>query len=129
MTTWLNLLAVATGGAVGSVCRYLITVASIAIPGGSTLIGTTVVNLIGCAAIGGFAEVILVNNSVSERTQLLIRVGFLGGLTTFSTFAGESAALADEGRWIACGLYVAGNMLLGWTALVLTAMLVKGWLT
>ena len=129
MTTWLNLLAVATGGAVGSVCRYLITVASIAIPGGSTLLGTTLVTLIGCAAIGGFAEVILITNSISERTQLLIRVGFLGGLTTFSTFAGESAALADEGRWLACGLYVAANMVLGWTALVLTAMLVKGWLT
>lgn len=129
MTTWLNLLAVATGGAVGSVCRYLITVASIAIPGGSTLIGTTIVNLVGCAAIGGFAEIVLVTNSISERTQLFIRVGFLGGLTTFSTFAGESAALADEGRWFACGLYVAVNMLLGWAALVLTAMLVKGWLT
>ncbi|MGB0758703.1 MAG: fluoride efflux transporter FluC [Rubripirellula sp.] len=129
MTTWLNLLAVATGGAVGSVCRYLITVASIAIPGGSTLLGTTLVNVVGCAAIGGFAEVVLVTNSVSERTQLLIRVGFLGGLTTFSTFAGESAALADEGRWFACGVYVAVNLLLGWAALVLTAMLVKGWLT
>ena len=129
MTTWLNLLTVATGGAIGSVCRYLITVASIAIPGGSTLIGTTVVNLIGCAAIGGFAEVVLVTNSLSERTQLLIRVGFLGGLTTFSTFAGESAALADEGRWLACGLCVAANMFLGWTALILTALLVKGWLT
>ena len=129
MTTWLNLLAVATGGAVGSVCRYLITVASIAIPGGSTLLGTTLVNVVGCAAIGGFAEVVLITNSVSERTQLLIRVGFLGGLTTFSTFAGESAALADEGRWFACGLYVAVNLLLGWAALVLTAMLVKGWLT
>lgn len=129
MTTWLNLLTVATGGAVGSVCRYLITVASIAIPGGSTLLGTTLVNVVGCAAIGGFAEVVLVTNSVSERTQLLIRVGFLGGLTTFSTFAGESAALADEGRWFACGLYVAVNLLLGWAALVLTAMLVKGWLT
>ena len=129
MTTWLNLLAVATGGAVGSVCRYMITVASIAIPGGSTLLGTTLVNVVGCAAIGGFAEVVLVTNSVSERTQLLIRVGFLGGLTTFSTFAGESAALADEGRWFACGVYVAVNLLLGWAALVLTAMLVKGWLT
>ena len=129
MTTWLNLLAVATGGAVGSVCRYLITVASIAIPGGSTLLGTTLVNVVGCAAIGGFAEVVLVTNSVSERTQLPIRVGFLGGLTTFSTFAGESAALADEGRWFACGVYVAVNLLLGWAALVLTAMLVKGWLT
>ena len=129
MTTWLNLLAVATGGAVGSVSRYLITVASIAIPGGSTLLGTTLVNVVGCAAIGGFAEVVLVTNSVSERTQLLIRVGFLGGLTTFSTFAGESAALADEGRWFACGVYVAVNLLLGWAALVLTAMLVKGWLT
>ncbi len=129
MTTWLNLMAVATGGAVGAVCRYLITVASLTIPGGSTLIGTTAVNVIGCAALGGFVEAVLVINSVSERSQLLIRVGFLGSLTTFSTFAGESAALAGEGRWLVFGLYFATNVFLGWTALVLTAMLVKGWLT
>lgn len=129
MTTWLNLLAVATGGAVGAVCRYLITVGSVVIPGGSTLLGTTLVNLLGCAALGGFAEFVLVTNSFSERSQLLVRVGFLGGLTTFSTFAGESAALADEGRWLACGLYVAINIFLGWTAIVLCATLVKGWLT
>ena len=129
MTTWLNLMAVATGGAVGAVCRYLITVASLTIPGGSTLIGTTAGNVIGCAALGGFVEAVLVINSVSERSQLLIRVGFLGSLTTFSTFAGESAALAGEGRWLVFGLYFATNVFLGWTALVLTAMLVKGWLT
>ena len=122
-------MAVATGGAVGSVSRYLITVASVAIPGGSTLIGTTLVNVIGCAALGGFAEYVIAANGLTERTQLLIRVGFLGGLTTFSTFAGESAALADTGRWFACGLYVAGNMILGWTALLVTALLVKGWMT
>ena len=129
MTTWLNLMAVATGGAVGAVCRYLITVASLASPGGSTLIGTTAVNVIGCAALGGFVEAVLVINSVSERSQLLIRVGFLGSLTTFSTFAGESAALAGEGRWLVFGLYFATTVFLGWTALVFTAMLVKGWLT
>ena len=85
--------------------------------------------MIGCAALGGFVEAVLVINSVSERSQLLIRVGFLGSLTTFSTFAGESAALAGEGRWLVFGLYFATNVFLGWTALVFTAMLVKGWLT
>ena len=129
MTTWLNLIAVATGGAVGSVSRYLITVASVAIPGGSTLIGTTLVNVIGCAAIGGFAEYAIATIDVAERTQLLIRVGFLGGLTTFSAFAFESTVLAEMGRWFACGLYVAANMILCWTALIVTALLVKGWMT
>ena len=122
-------MAVATGGAVGSVSRYLITVASVAIPGGSTLIGTTLVNVIGCAVLGGFAEYVIAVNALTERTQLLVRVGFLGGLTTFSAFVGESAALADTGRWFACGLYVAGNMILGCTALIVTALLVKGWMT
>ncbi|MGI9470173.1 MAG: fluoride efflux transporter FluC [Rubripirellula sp.] len=129
MTTWLNLLAVATGGAVGSVARYLVTVGSTALPGGSTMLGTTIVNVLGCAAIGGFAEYVIATAHLPERTQLAVRVGFLGGLTTFSTFAGESAALVDTGRWAACGLYVIANLCLGWTALVITAALVKGWMT
>ena len=129
MTTWLNLFTVAAGGAVGSVARYLITVLSAALPGGSTMLGTTIVNILGCAAIGGFAEYVIATAHFPERGQLAIRVGFLGGLTTFSTFAGESATLADTGRWAACGVYVIANLCLGWTALVAAAALVKGWMT
>ena len=81
MTTWLNLLAV--GGALGSVARYLITLASAAIPGGSPMVGTTIANVIGCAAIGAFSEYVVLTEHLSERTQLAVRVGLLGGLTTF----------------------------------------------
>jgi CrcB protein len=129
MTTWLNLVSVAIGGALGSVARYLITLVSVAIPGGSTMWGTTIANVLGCAAIGAFVEYSLVEGYVSERVQLAIRVGFLGGLTTFSTLSFESAALAESGRWSLSGLYVGANLIIGWAALVSAAGIVKGWMT
>ncbi len=129
MTTWLNVLAVAAGGALGSVSRYLLTVAAAAIPGGSTMLGTTTANVLGCAAIGALAVYAELDQIASERTALALRVGFLGGLTTFSTFAAESTGLADEGRWAGAGFYVAANLFLGWAALVVSAAIVKGWMT
>jgi CrcB protein len=129
MTTWFNLAAIAVGGALGSVCRYLITVAAAAIPGGSSMLGTTLANVIGCAAIGALGEYSLVDDALSERAKLAIRVGYLGGLTTFSTFAAESTAMAGTDRWGAAMLYVAANLVLGWTVLLGTAALVRGWMT
>ncbi len=129
MTTWLNVAAVAAGGAFGSVARYLIALAAAAIPGGSTLLGTTVANVLGCAAIGVLVIYAESDGAISERTALALRVGFLGGLTTFSTFAAESSGLAFEGRWGGASLYVAANLFLGWAALLLSAGIVKGWMT
>jgi CrcB protein len=128
MTSWLNIASVAAGGAMGSVARYLITLASTSIPGGSTVLGTTIANVLGCAAIGAMVQYVALTDHVSEQAQLAVRVGFLGGLTTFSTFALESAVLADTGRWQASGLYVLANLLIGWVALWLAAMFVKGWI-
>ncbi len=126
MTTWFNLLSVAGGGALGSVARYLITIASAGIPGGSSLLGTTIANLLGCAAIGAFSQYSLAEGVVSERARLAIQVGFLGGLTTFSTLAAESSSLATAGRLPTASLYVAANLLLGWAALLAAAAIVKG---
>lgn len=128
MTSWLNLALIAVGGALGSVSRYLITIASAAVPGGSTMLGTTIANVIGCALIGALTAYGALDGNLSERTALAVRVGFLGGLTTFSTFAAESAGLAGDGRWLGSGLMVAANLFLGWTALILTSSLVKGWM-
>lgn len=121
--------SVAAGGAIGSVARYLITVGSTSIPGGSTAFGTTLANVLGCAAIGALTEYFRLSDSVSEPTQLAIRVGFLGGLTTFSTFALESVALAESGRWPLASLYVLANLVLGWAVLITAAALIKGWMT
>ncbi len=128
MTTWLNLAAVAVGGGLGSVCRYLLTLASAAVPGGSGMLGTTIANVLGCAAIGALLAYGAVEGNLSERLALAIRVGFLGGLTTFSTFAAESAGLAGDGRWLGSGLYVAANLFIGWAALIVSSTVVKGWI-
>lgn len=126
MTTWFNLLAVAGGGALGSVARYLITLSSAALPGGSSMLGTTIVNVLGCAAIGALSQYTLADGILSERLRLALQVGFLGGLTTFSTLAAESSGLAASGRVPMAGLYVGANLLLGWAALAIAGGMVKG---
>ncbi|TWU17566.1 putative fluoride ion transporter CrcB [Novipirellula galeiformis] len=128
MSSWLNLAVVAAGGAVGSIARYGITLGMMSIPGGSSMLGTTTANVVGCAAIGALAEYSLLSETFSPRIVLGLRVGFLGALTTFSTFAAESMLLAGEQRWPVAVFYVAANLFLGWGALWLAATLVKGWL-
>ncbi len=126
MTTWFNLLAVAGGGALGSVARYLITLSSAALPGGSSMLGTTIVNVLGCAALGALSQYTLADGILSERLRLALQVGFLGGLTTFSTLAAESSGLTASGRVPMAGLYVGANLLLGWAALAIAGGMVKG---
>ena len=127
MSTWFNLAAIAAGGATGAVCRYGLTLAAAALPGGSSALGTTLVNVLGCGLLGGLTALGDFESHVAARWVLAIRVGFLGSLTTFSTFSAESSAFASEGRWGASTTYVLANLLLGWLALMLAATLVKGW--
>ncbi len=127
MTSWVNLSMIAAGGAVGSVLRYLLTLAATSLPGGSGALGTTCCNLLGCAAIGAFSQAILNSPTLTEASQLAIRVGLLGGLTTFSSFAIESFLLAENGRWGLSALYVSANLILGWACVFGTMALVRSW--
>ncbi|OYP28323.1 fluoride efflux transporter FluC [Rhodopirellula sp. MGV] len=127
MSTWFNLLAIAIAGATGSLCRYGITLAAAAVPGGNTLYGTTIVNVLGCALLGGISALQVPDSVVTERVILAVRVGFLGSLTTFSTFASESSVLAEDGQWGASTAYTLANLVLGWAALMAASGWVKGW--
>jgi fluoride exporter len=99
---------VALGGAVGSVVRYLVGVASVAIVGAAFPYGTLVVNV-----TGAFAAGVVLGVGVPDATRLLVLTGFLGGYTTFSAFAVETLRLAEQQGWLHAGGNVAANLAIG----------------
>ena len=114
MPPFTELMFVAGGGAIGSVLRYWLAVGSIRWIGGTTLAGTLVANLVGCFAIGLLAGCVAAYPDwLSARNVVGIRVGLIGGLTTFSTFAAESVTLAGQGRMSWMVAYVVASVGLG----------------
>jgi CrcB protein len=91
-----TLLAIFVGGAVGTVCRYLLD-AHHPVPQGHFPWVTLLINLSGTFAIG---LLVPLTEHVAPRAPLarpLLVVGFLGGWTTYSTLAVEATLLAKDG--------------------------------
>lgn len=109
----LQVLAVAVGGAVGSALRYMTTLGAARLVGTSFPLGTLLVNVLGCLLAGfvfGLAEERAV---LSPIVRILLLTGFLGGYTTFSTFAVETVTLLQDGSWAAALGSLMGNILVG----------------
>lgn len=109
--------AVFVGGGLGSLLRYAISrVCLFYFPGFPA--GTLIANLLGCFLIG-LASVYFIDRLAASPQREFILVGFLGGLTTFSSFGFESYALMAQKRWLDLALYLAGNLGLGLGLLIL----------
>ena len=114
-----NILLVALGGAVGSVCRFLLS----GLNSTSYPWGTFAVNILGSLLIGLLVG--LVNKgSLSPEMKLLLVTGFCGGFTTFSTFANESFGMMKAGDVLLSALYIGASVVVGvlavWTGLKLS---------
>jgi CrcB protein len=93
-------------------------------------LGTLAANLVGGLLMGLAMEIVTRHTLMPPEVRLLITTGFLGGLTTFSTFSGEitTLLLRREWLWTALGIvaHVAGSLLM--TVLgILVARSVYAW--
>ncbi|MBP2639575.1 MAG: CrcB-like protein [Firmicutes bacterium] len=112
----MKILAVAIGGSIGAVTRYLVSTWAAGRFGPSFPYGTLIVNVIGCFIIGAFMTLATERLLISPYWRLLVTVGFVGGLTTFSSFSYETFKLLEDAEVAAAISNVAANCVLGFFA-------------
>ncbi|XHS76450.1 fluoride efflux transporter CrcB [Burkholderiaceae bacterium UC74_6] len=93
----MNALAVAVGAAMGALARWGAGVWLNTRWVGGFPLGTLLVNVVGGLLIGMALE--WFGRQPNELLKLLLVTGFLGGLTTFSSFSGESLAMLQRGHF------------------------------
>ena len=108
------LLAVALGGSFGALVRYL-AAAAVATRGGAPMWATLAVNVVGSLLIGAAAAA-AANGNLSPVAKAAIISGFLGSLTTFSTYSLETMNLMREQRFGMAVAYALGSIVLGLVA-------------
>jgi CrcB protein len=111
-------LAIAAGGVFGCWARYAMTNAVQFWLGRDFPFATLSVNAVACALMGFFFFATLDRLTVGPLWRIGILTGFLGGFSTFSTFAIETFLLIEQGEPWAGLLYIVGSVVLGLAAVV-----------
>ncbi|HKZ15956.1 MAG TPA: fluoride efflux transporter CrcB [Geobacteraceae bacterium] len=101
-------LSIALFGAMGCLSRYFVSSWVYGVLGRSFPYGTFVVNILGAFIIGLIMEFGMRSTLIPPTIRVGMTIGFLGGLTTFSTFSYETFRLLEDGEF----LIAFGNVLL-----------------
>ena len=112
-STAFNLLLVATGGAAGSITRYLLSVGSSRLQLIGLPAGTFIANFLGCLCAGVLLTYLERRAPYKEELQLLLLVGFCGGFTTFSAFAVENLKMLNRGEYTLAFGYILLSLVVG----------------
>ena len=105
-------LAVAAGGALGALARYLMVGRIELWLGAGFAFGTLTAIVLGSFLMGVLIEVLALVWSPSEELRALLAVGVLGSFTTFSSFSLETLLLVEAGAPGQAALYVLASVVL-----------------
>jgi len=94
----------------GGLSRYYLSGWIYALLGRSFPYGTFVVNIVGAYLIGLVMELGLRSTALSDTWRLGLTVGFLGGLTTFSTFSYETFKLFEDAQFLLAAVNVLASV-------------------
>ncbi|MDA0711637.1 MAG: fluoride efflux transporter CrcB [bacterium] len=122
---WGAVLFVGLGGALGAVSRYGLSVFAARFLGSEFAWGTLSANLLGCLLIGMAVALADARFILGPSERLFFVTGFLGAMTTFSTYGLETVLYARSGHWPIGLLNVVVNHLLG-LALVVVGLWLGG---
>jgi CrcB protein len=119
------ILAVAAGGALGSVARYLVGIGSANLFGTNFPWGTLIINVTGSFLIGAFVGLFATKWDLSQATRIFLTVGICGGYTTFSTFSLDAWYLIERGQILSSAAYILTSTVLSVSALIAALHLVR----
>ena len=109
-----SIVLVAFGGAIGSVARYLLSAWTLhQTIGWRFPLGTFLVNVIGCLAIGILGGLVVKHDVFPAETRLFLFTGLLGGFTTFSAFGLDTFYLLRRQEVLVAGGYVLASVVAG----------------
>ncbi|WP_261816296.1 fluoride efflux transporter CrcB [Vibrio gallicus] len=117
---------IAIGGAFGACSRYLISEFCVFVLGRGFPYGTLAVNIIGSFIMGMLVALFENDVIVTDPWRQIIGLGFLGALTTFSTFSMDNVLMFQQGAYWKAGLNVLLNVAFSLSAcLVAFQMFIK----
>ncbi len=126
MAVFFSVLAISVGASFGAVLRWGLGLAFNTWPF-PLPVGTLLANLTGGYLMGVALAAFATNPAWSPEWRLLVVTGFLGGLTTFSTFSAEVVTLFQQGRLVWAGatiaLHVLGSLVMTLLGLATVAVL------
>ncbi|MBO0236348.1 fluoride efflux transporter CrcB [Vibrio parahaemolyticus] len=107
---------IALGGAIGACSRYLVSEFCVLLFGRGFPYGTLTVNVVGSFIMGLLIAAFESEILVTEPWRQVIGLGFLGALTTFSTFSMDNVLLMQQGAFFKMGLNILLNVVLSISA-------------
>lgn len=125
MSYSLTILIVAFGGALGSIARFQITNGFNSLLGNQFPYAVLTVNVVGSCIMGALIAAINSSILISPYWRPLIAVGFLGALTTFSSFSMDTLTLFIQGEWVKAALNIVLNVVLCLLAVTLGYILLN----